>query len=82
MRYTDSRVSELETAIGATNKRHFLGSQRDRRSRFQLHAMLITFGILVSVVLLISASASPVMMALITGGPSILTEVIDYLKRL
>jgi hypothetical protein len=79
-KYTDARVAELQASLRELRVQRYRDNRKSMKQRFALHALLILFGVGISVAL-IAYAASPVLLALITGGPSVITEIVDYVKR-
>lgn len=78
--YTDTRVAELESELNEIRFQRYADNRKSLKERLALHAMLLLFGAAVSAAL-IAYAASPLIMVIITTGPSVITEIIDFLKR-
>lgn len=78
--YTDARIAELKADLQHVRDSQERIETRTMKQRLVLHGLFIAFGTSLSIALLLM-SVAPVMAVIVTGGPSVLTEVVDYFRK-
>lgn len=77
--YTDESVKEIRQHLEALDYRSQRTELHEARMRLVIHTTVLTVGIMVAVVWV---ACPPILLPVVSGGPSILIELVDRLMKM